>query len=312
MAERILGPETAKGDERRRREGFYDRYLSGDNVLDIGYRGGTPDACPVTPKAIGVELDYPGYDGMRLPFPDNSQDAVFASHCLEHIRDYRAVLRDWFRVVCIGGFVVIAVPNKYLYERRAGLPSRFNGDHRRFYSPASLLAEVEQALPEGQFRVRSLRDVDDLFDYGIPPSEHSAGSYEIELVIEKIAAPAYAGDLQSRAAQLLAEATAELCAVAMLSKSVRRSEYDAAIEALSQVEMPHYQAVLDILDRKGPSPLSDEQVEILRSIYRDADAAGPLNCENYRARYDDIASKSDEECRLHWRAHGYFEGRDGH
>jgi len=93
-AVRPLGPETANGYPRRLREGFFARYFSGDAILDIGYRGGNPDALPITEKAIGVELDYPGYDGTYLPFPDGSQDTVFASHVLEHIEDYQASLAD--------------------------------------------------------------------------------------------------------------------------------------------------------------------------------------------------------------------------
>ena len=79
---------------RRARAGFVEAYLSGANVLDIGFRGGDPEAVPVTDVAIGVDLDYPGYDGIRLPFMDESQDAILASHVLEHIPNYKEVLRE--------------------------------------------------------------------------------------------------------------------------------------------------------------------------------------------------------------------------
>ena len=94
-----VGTEAAKSVRRRLQDGFYGKFLSGTAVLDIGYRGGNEENVPITKSAIGVDLDYPGYDGRRLPFPDSSQDAVFSSHCLEHIADYATALRDWSRVL---------------------------------------------------------------------------------------------------------------------------------------------------------------------------------------------------------------------
>ncbi len=106
------------------------RYFSGQAILDIGYRGGDPNAEPITEHAIGVELDYPGYDGVHLPFPDDSQDTVLAAHVLEPIVDYKPVLRDWLRVLKLGGHMVIMLPPRDLYERLPDLPSRWNGDHK--------------------------------------------------------------------------------------------------------------------------------------------------------------------------------------
>ena len=195
---RPVGVEARKVYWQRHANGFFDRYLSGHHILDVGYRGGRAQAVPIVPHAMGVDLDYPGYDGTRLPFPDLSQDALFVSHCLEHIEDYRASLSDWYRVLKIGGYLLIFVPHKYLYERRATPPSALNPDHKRFYTPASLLAEVEDSLPVNGFRVRHLADNDYGYDYEHPVGRHPRGCYEIELVLEKIAAPAYSGLLDSR------------------------------------------------------------------------------------------------------------------
>src|SRR5690348_11332529 len=93
---RKLGPEASRNWPRRWREGFIEKYLSGRAVLDIGYRGAFADAEPITDRAIGVDFDYPGYDGKTLPFANASQDAVFASHVLEHIDDWAGVLADWY------------------------------------------------------------------------------------------------------------------------------------------------------------------------------------------------------------------------
>ena len=177
------GGEPSKSHARRVTQGFYDKYLSGSNILDVG--GGMGPA--ITPCAKIIDIGYPGYDGLSLPFENASQDAVFSSHCLEHVDDPVATLKEWFRVVRVGGFIVLTVPHHYLYERKNCLPSRWNADHKRFYTPASLLADVEMALEHNTYRVRSLLDNDAGFDYVINNLEHAVGCYEIELVIEKIA-----------------------------------------------------------------------------------------------------------------------------
>ena len=184
-----MGEEASKSYKLRLENGFIDTYLSGEAILDVGYKGYIADVVPIVPQAIGVELDFPGYDGRTLPFAEESQDAVFASHCLEHIPDFRNALQDWFRVLRVGGFLVIMVPHQFLYEKKVALPSQFNGDHQRFYTPASLMAEIEESLPPNSYRLRHLADNDLGYDYSIPPQHHSGGCYELELVVEKIEAP---------------------------------------------------------------------------------------------------------------------------
>ena len=186
---RIVGVEARKSIAQKEANGFLAKYLSGANILDIGYRGYAEDIVPIVPQAIGVDLNYPGYDGRTLPFGDNSQDAVFSSHCLEHIEHYKYALREWHRVLKIGGFMIITVPHQFLYEKRARLPSNFNRDHKRFYTPASLMAEIESSLAPNTYRVRHLADNDEHFDYTIPPEKHPGGCYELETVIEKIRPP---------------------------------------------------------------------------------------------------------------------------
>lgn len=185
--------EAGKSYTRRIRTGFLERYCSGGVVLDVGYSGyDNPEGKTALPHAIGIDLDFPGYDGVRLPFADESVDTVFSSHCLEHIEREQDAIREWFRVLKVGGFLVCFVPHQALYEKKASLPSRWNGDHKRFYTPASLMTAVERALDVNSFRLRHLKDNDIGFDYTIGPDAHSIGCYEIELVIEKIRKPDWA------------------------------------------------------------------------------------------------------------------------
>jgi len=183
--------EVGKSLRQKRRSGFCKAYLSGHRILDIGVRGVANRSTSLIPNAIGIDLDYPGYDGVHLPFGDATVDAVFSSHMLEHAADPLAVIRDWHRVIKVGGFIVCVVPHQFLYERRREPPSPIAADHKRFYTPGRLLDEFEAALEPNSYRVRHLADNDAGYDYGVPLDAHPLGCYEIELVVEKITPPAW-------------------------------------------------------------------------------------------------------------------------
>ncbi len=184
--------EAGKSYHARRTSGFFEKYMNGEKVLDIGYKGyDNSQLRTVVPHAIGVDLDFPGYDGVRLPFEDATIDCVFSSHCLEHIPSYQDAIRDWYRVARLGGFIVCIVPSRLLYEKRRDLPSKFNKDHKRFYSPKSLLGEFEESLEENSYRIRHLEENDRGYDYHIGPEKHPKGCFEIVLVVEKIQKPVW-------------------------------------------------------------------------------------------------------------------------
>lgn len=182
--------EAGRCYARRVKSGFLDRYCGGGLVLDVGFSGyDNPERRTAVPGAIGIDLDYPGYDGLHLPFADASVDSIISSHCLEHILYEHGAIRDWYRVLKTGGFIVCFVPHQGLYEKKRFLPSRWNEDHKRMYTPATLLQSFEAALPLNSYRVRHLADNDEGFNYRLGPDVHSDGAYEIELVIEKITPP---------------------------------------------------------------------------------------------------------------------------
>ena len=184
--------ESWRSYQDRVRSGFFDLYCSGHVVLDIGYSGyDNPEGKTAFPHAIGIDFDTPGYDGLRLPYADGTVDTVFSSHALEHFDDQIAAIREWYRVLKVGGFIVCMVPSQALYEKKRDLPSNWNGDHKRMYSPASLAAAFEEALEVNSFRLRHLRENDADFDYSRGPDLHSNGSYEIEIVVEKIDPPTW-------------------------------------------------------------------------------------------------------------------------
>ena len=193
-ADRKVGFESRKSYAAKIASGFFEKYMSGPNVMEVGYRGYEEGNVPIVPQAIGVDVGYPGYEGATFPFADGSFDAIYSSHCFEHIPDWLGVLRDWYRLLKVGGYLVIVVPHQLLFERKRSLPSPINPDHKRFYTAKSLLGEIEAALPENGYRIRHLVENDKGFDYGIMPYQGTDGCYEIELVIEKIARPFWHAD----------------------------------------------------------------------------------------------------------------------
>ncbi len=190
---REVGVEARKTYDEKVRSGFWSRFITGPAVLDIGFRGrvGETTVVPIIEGAIGVDLDYPGYNGRTLPFEAESQDAVFSSHCLEHIPAHIIAIQEWHRVTKVGGHIIIAVPHAHLYERRHRPPSNHNRSHIRFYTPASLMAEIETALTPNTYRVRMLEENDSKYDYTQPHDKHPRGCYEILVVLQKIAPPAW-------------------------------------------------------------------------------------------------------------------------
>jgi SAM-dependent methyltransferase len=189
---RSVGFETAKSYKRRYDTGFWQRYLTGPNVIDIGYRGGVPNALPLFENCIGIELGTYGYDGLHLPCPDEWADAIHASHVLEHLDNRELYLQEWLRALKVGGHLLIFVPSAFLYERRFTVPpSRWSPEHVTSYSPSTLLLEVELALIPNTYRVRHLADNDTGYDYSLPLDVHPTGCLEIELVLQKIEPPAW-------------------------------------------------------------------------------------------------------------------------
>ena len=189
---RRVGEEASKWYLDAIDSGFFDDYLSGDLILDIGSTGYLEGTTTILETAIGVDVDYPGYDGIHLPFSEASVDGIFSSHCLEHIptENVLEVLRDWMRCLKIDSHMVITVPSLYRYEKKlpimqAGSFSRWNGDHKRGYTPSSLLAEIEAAFEPNSYFIEICRDHYKGWDRNTPPEIHSGGQYEILVVVRK-------------------------------------------------------------------------------------------------------------------------------
>jgi SAM-dependent methyltransferase len=81
------------------------RYCKGQG-LDIG-----ASHWPL-PGSLPIDIaSGPGARNNLDDVPDDSQDYVFSSHCLEHIADWRSALRSWVRKLKTNGFLFLYLPH---------------------------------------------------------------------------------------------------------------------------------------------------------------------------------------------------------
>lgn len=105
------GGETAKAQNRRKKEDFFKNYFSGYG-LDLGYGGDK-----VVPNCYG--WDKEDGDAQYLnTIIDNKYDFVYSSHCLEHMIDVEISLKNWIRVLKQGGRLILYIPDRDLYEKK--------------------------------------------------------------------------------------------------------------------------------------------------------------------------------------------------
>ena len=50
------------------------------------------------------------YDGLTIPFPDNTFDSYFSSQVLEHVPNSTGILQEVYRVMKHGGHLLVTVP----------------------------------------------------------------------------------------------------------------------------------------------------------------------------------------------------------
>ena len=128
--------EMSKSIIRRQRESnFVTKYFVG-NGIDIG---GLPDPLSLYfeffPLMKSVKIwDWNDGDAQEmLSIEDSTFDFVASSHCLEHLVDPFVGLKNWFRVLKPGGYLIVTIPEEDLYEQGTW-PSNKNLDHKHSFT----------------------------------------------------------------------------------------------------------------------------------------------------------------------------------
>jgi len=188
MRYRILGRppragETSKAKPRRIREGFFEAYCRGRG-LDVGYGGDL-----LQNNCLGWDFEQ-GDAQYLADFRDAEFDFVYSSHTLEHMANVEVALKNWWRVVKPGGYLILYLPHRDLYEKRRTLPSPWSQDHRRFFLPhrdeapdtIGVVPLIQRTLPECELiYVKECGESHTITS----PETHSDGEYSIELVARK-------------------------------------------------------------------------------------------------------------------------------
>jgi len=119
--------------------------------LDIGC-----GACKAFPHFLGVDNkrdtvlfntqmapDLPVEDGCKLPmFADGACDFIFSSHMLEHVEDFKAALKEWWRIVKVGGHLCLYLPHKDFYPNIGQTGG--NKDHKHDFVPQDILDAMDE------------------------------------------------------------------------------------------------------------------------------------------------------------------------
>lgn len=120
------------------------KFCVGDG-LDIGCGGVNTDnrfyqENKIVPTAIGVDIartNLTGKAGSLYWFTDECLDYIFSSHLLEHLPEPPLALKEWFRVLKKGGYLVLYLPLEDCYPN-VGEPGA-NRDHKFNLNPKKVL-----------------------------------------------------------------------------------------------------------------------------------------------------------------------------
>jgi SAM-dependent methyltransferase len=178
--------ETLKSQERRIRERFFGKYCQGHGI-DIGCGDD-----PLTPSVDRWDVDN-GDATYVAGIEPNTYDFVYTSHLLEHLFYPVVAIKRWWEILKPGGYLIIVVPHKELYERKDCLVPPLGGDrHKMFFLPdradpphtLGLLDTVNLALgaEPREFIYMAMCDEGRI---AVDEQTHPQGEYQIELVIRK-------------------------------------------------------------------------------------------------------------------------------
>lgn len=121
----------------------------------LGYDIGCGPA-KVWPHAIGIDnrkdtamfgiqmnpdLTLPDASDLSRVVVSGQADWVYSSHTLEHIEDYRAALKEWWRILRDGGYLILYLPHKNLYPNIGQTGA--NPDHKHDFLPTDIIEAMK-------------------------------------------------------------------------------------------------------------------------------------------------------------------------
>ncbi len=122
---------------------------------------------------------------------------ILVYNLLQFLTETRRFLGLCFSKLSVGGMLIVTVPHQFLYERKLRLPSRRNRLHRRFYTPNTLFADIEEAIDPCEYRVRFVGENDADYDYVADLKTSPDGGQDIIVALERIARPLWRPELDN-------------------------------------------------------------------------------------------------------------------
>lgn len=179
-------PDDPQGDEASKVKYEIVEYTRGLG-LDIGC--GPYKAFPhfigvdnkIDTQLFGIEMEPDNVvdDASYLPqVATEKLDFVFSSHLLEHIVDYEAALEEWWRIIKVGGHLVLYLPHKDLYPN-IGQPGS-NPDHKHDFVPEDIIGAMNTIV----------RRANGSFDVRVNETRGERNEYSFLLVMQKLPARA--------------------------------------------------------------------------------------------------------------------------
>jgi len=109
----------------------FDHFIGVDNRKDTQLFG------------IQMNPDFTVPDASKLDmFASEQYDFVFSSHLLEHIEDYKAALKNWWRLIKVGGHMCLYLPHKNFYPNIG--TDGANPDHKHDFLPKDIIEAMKE------------------------------------------------------------------------------------------------------------------------------------------------------------------------
>lgn len=122
-----------------------EKYLTG-SIIDIGCGNDkvASDAYGVDGRALpGVNLVVRFLNDLAKHLYGKQFDVVYSSHCLEHMPDDVACLRDWIEIVKPGGLLILYLPDIRFYREQ-------NPEHYQSYAYEEFMRKMKINFPNIQ------------------------------------------------------------------------------------------------------------------------------------------------------------------